>query len=273
VLVTDRAFRFGVIAAPSGTGEQWRSLAVRAASLGYQTFLMPDVPHLLAPGPSLAVAATVAHIRVGTWVYSTPTRPPLATAWEAHSLSVLTGGRFEMGIGTGHPQLAAQFAGRLGLTFGSPAERLAQLSATIEELRSLDGPDLHTPVLVAAAGPKARTVAAERADTVTIAAGPLTPRDQVASMAADVRARAAGRDIEFAMNLFAVGEQIPPYLKQATGADAAELVAADSLVLLRGDTADMADELRRRRDQIGASYILVNADVMDDFAPVLEALA
>lgn len=271
--MADRAFRFGVIGAPSGTGEQWRALAVQAASLGYQTFLMPDVPHLLAPGPSLAVAATAADIRVGTWVYSTPTRPPLATAWEAHSLSVLTGGRFEMGIGTGHPQLAAQFASRLGLPFGSPTERLSQLAATITALRSLDGEDLHTPVLVAALGTKARSLAAEQADTVAIAAGPLTPREEVARLAADVRARAAGRDIEFAMNLIAVGERIPPYVKQATGVDAADLISADSLVLLRGNTQAMADELRRRRDQIGASYILVNADVMSHFAPVLELLA
>jgi hypothetical protein len=42
----------------------------------------------------------------------------------------------------------------------------------------------------------------------------------------------------------------------------ADLVAADSLVLLRGDTPAMINELRRRREQIGVSYILVNGDSM-----------
>lgn len=54
---------------------------------------------------------------------------------------------------------------------------------------------------------------------------------------------------------------------------AAELVFADSLVLLRGDNAVMIDELRRRRDQLGVSYILVNAKFMDRLAPPVEALA
>jgi alkanesulfonate monooxygenase SsuD/methylene tetrahydromethanopterin reductase-like flavin-dependent oxidoreductase (luciferase family) len=59
---------------------QWRATAVRAAELGYATLLMPDVLNLLAPGPSLGVAAGVADISVGTWVYSAPLRTPQQTA-------------------------------------------------------------------------------------------------------------------------------------------------------------------------------------------------
>jgi alkanesulfonate monooxygenase SsuD/methylene tetrahydromethanopterin reductase-like flavin-dependent oxidoreductase (luciferase family) len=76
----------------------------RIADAGYSTLLMPDVPQWQpAPGPTLAFAAALANIRVGTWVYASPVRPPWITAWEAHSLSVLTEGRFEMGVGTGRP--------------------------------------------------------------------------------------------------------------------------------------------------------------------------
>jgi alkanesulfonate monooxygenase SsuD/methylene tetrahydromethanopterin reductase-like flavin-dependent oxidoreductase (luciferase family) len=269
----DRSFRFGVIGAPFGRAEHWRATAVRAAELGYTTLLMPDVLNLLAPGPSLGVAAGAADIGVGTWVYSAPLRTPQQTAWEAHTLSVLTGGRFEMGIGTGHPR-SRQFADTLGMPFGSAAERLAQVSATIDALRELDGPDLHTPVLVAAGGPKARALAAEKADIVSIAADPLTPRAAVASAVAEVREKAGIRagEIEFAMNLFAVGDYVPPHAKQATGADPKQLIAADSLVLLRGDSPAMIDELRRRREQIGVSYILVNAESMAQLSPAVEAL-
>jgi alkanesulfonate monooxygenase SsuD/methylene tetrahydromethanopterin reductase-like flavin-dependent oxidoreductase (luciferase family) len=269
----DRPFRFGVIGAPFGKPDHWRATAVRAAELGYTTLLMPDVLNLLAPGPTLGVAAGVADIGVGTWVYSAPLRTPQQTAWEAHTLSVLTGGRFEMGIGTGHPR-SGEFARTLGMPFGSAAKRLAQVSATIEAVHELDGPDVHTRILVAAGGPKARALAAEKADIVSIAADPLTPRQAVAEATAEVRAKAGTRagDIEFAMNLFAVGDDIPPHAKQATGADPEELVAADSLVLLRGDTAAMIDQLRRRREQIGVSYILVNAEFMAHLAPVVEAL-
>lgn len=273
--MSDTPFRFGVLGAPFGRAEHWRATAVRAAQLGYTTLLMPDGLQLLAPGPALGLAAGAADIGIGTWVYAAPMRTPQQTAWEAHSLSVLTGGRFEMGIGTGRPQ-AAGFATTLGLPFGSAAERLAQVSATIAALRELDGPDLHTPVLVAAGGPNARALAAEQADIVALATDPLTPREQVAALAADVRARAGGRagSIEFAMNLLAVGDDVPPHARQATGADPADLVAARSLVLLPGaGPGPWADELQRRRELIGTSYVLVSAQHMDALAPVVEALA
>jgi alkanesulfonate monooxygenase SsuD/methylene tetrahydromethanopterin reductase-like flavin-dependent oxidoreductase (luciferase family) len=234
---------------------------------------MPDVLDLLAPGPSLGLAAGVADIGVGTWVYSAPLRTPQQTAWEAHTLSVLTGGRFEMGVGTGHPR-SGEYARTLGMPFGSAAERLAQVAATIDAVHALDGADLYTRVLVAAGGPKARALAAEKADIVSIAADPLTPREDAAGAVADVRAKAGARaaDLEFAMNLFAVGDDVPPHAKQATGAEPAELIAADSLVLLRGDTAAMIEELQRRREQIGVSYILVNAQFMTQLAPAVDAL-
>jgi alkanesulfonate monooxygenase SsuD/methylene tetrahydromethanopterin reductase-like flavin-dependent oxidoreductase (luciferase family) len=269
-----RPFRFGVVGAPFGHAEHWRATAVRAADLGYTTLVMPDVLDLLAPGPSLGVAAGAADIGVGTWVYSAPLRTPQQTAWEAHTLSVLTGGRFEMGIGTGHPR-SRDFARTLGMPFGTGAKRLALVAATIDAVHELDGPDLHTRVLMAAGGPKARALAAEKADIVSIAAPALTPRGEVGGAIAEVRAKAGARatDIEFAMNLFAVGDDVPPHAKQATGADPAELVAADSLVLLRGDATAMIDELRRRRDELGVSYILVSAEFMAGLAPAVEALA
>jgi alkanesulfonate monooxygenase SsuD/methylene tetrahydromethanopterin reductase-like flavin-dependent oxidoreductase (luciferase family) len=246
---------------------------MRAAELGYATLLMPDVLTLLAPGPCLGLAAGAADIGVGTWVYAAPLRTPQQTAWEAHTLSALTGGRFEMGIGAGHPG-SGEFARSLGMPFGSPGERLTQVSTTIDAVHELDGPDLYTRVLVAAGGPKARSLAAEKADIVSLATDPLTPREVVAAAIGEVRAMAGSRagDIEFAMNLFAVGDDVPPYAKQALGADAAELIAADSLTLLRGDTAAMIDELRRRREQIGVSYIVVSAEFMAQLAPAVEVL-
>src|SRR5579859_8055751 len=72
---------------------------------------MPDVLQWQpAPGPTLALAAAVANLRVGTWVYGSPLRPPWMMAWEAHSLSVLTECRFEMGIGTGRPGIEDELA-------------------------------------------------------------------------------------------------------------------------------------------------------------------
>src|SRR6266542_1211517 len=99
-----RPFRFGVVAPLTTDLPTWRDRVRRIADSGYSTLLMPDVRQWQpATGPTLAFAAALADLRVGTWVYASPLRPAWSTAWEAHSLSVLTDGRFEMGVGTGRP--------------------------------------------------------------------------------------------------------------------------------------------------------------------------
>src|SRR5919204_485345 len=164
-----RPFRFGVVAPLRTDVPTWRDRVRRIADSGYSTLLMPDVPQWQpAPGPTLAVAASLADLRVGTWVYASPLRPAWSTAWEAHSLSLLTDGRFEMGIGTGRPGIDEELRER-GLPVVAPGQRLAQVRETVRTLRDLDGPGLHTPVVMAVRGPKALALAAEVADTVNLA--------------------------------------------------------------------------------------------------------
>src|SRR3954463_12312135 len=179
------AFRFGVVAPLRTDLPTWRDRVRRIADSGYSTLLMPDVPQWQpAPGPTLALAAALANIRVGTWVYASPVRPPWITAWEAHSLSVLTEGRFEMGVGTGRPGIEDQLR-ELGLPVVPPSERLAQVRETVRALRDLDGPSLHTPVVMAVRGPKAQALAAEVADTVTFVQLPGESRVDIARLARD----------------------------------------------------------------------------------------
>jgi len=131
------------------------------------------------------------------------------------------------------------------------------------------------PVLMAAAGPKALTLAAEIADIVTIAAGALASRDEFGAMVTSLRSAAGARadEIELAMNLFVVGDEVPPWTRDFIGADIGDLVAADSLTLLRGDVDAMVDELQRRRDAFGVSYVSVNGAFFEALAPVVERLA
>ena len=92
-----RPFRFGVVAPLRTDPPAWRDQVRRIADSGFSTLLMPDVQQWQpAPGPTLAVAATLADLRIGTWMYASSLRTPWSLAWEAHSLSVLTEGRFEM---------------------------------------------------------------------------------------------------------------------------------------------------------------------------------
>ncbi len=43
--------------------------------------------------------------------------------------------------------------------------------------------------------------------------------------------------------------------------------------MLRGSVTEMADELQRRRDALGVSYVSVNSAFVEAFAPVVERLA
>jgi len=267
--VTDGRLRFGMVANPRGA-QQWRAVVRQAEDLGYDTLLTADNLHMPAPAVSLGVAAGLTQrLRLGTLVMSGALRVPRMAAREAHSLSVLTGRRFEFGIGIGNPGTRAA-ARELGLTHeGSALERVA---ATVAALRELDGEE-HTPVMIPAAGPRARALAAEVADIVMIAAPALATRDEVATLVRGIRDAAGTRPIEFAMTVFAVEDRLEPWAENLLGTSTAELLARDSLSVLQGDSVAMADELRRRRDRLGVTYFSVHGSNTDVFAPVLERLA
>ena len=103
----------------------------------------------------------------------------------------------------------------------------------------------------------------------------MASREEVAGLVAEVREAAGerGAGLEFAAAIFVVGDEVPPWLLRSLGTDMATLIARDSLAILRGTHAQMADELRRRRDVLGISYFSVNAAFIEQFAPVAEALA
>src|SRR5438094_6674180 len=262
-------FRFAVVAPLRPALPTWRDRVRRIADAGYSTLLMPDVPQWQpAPGPTLAFAAALANIRVGTWVYASPVRPPWVTAWEADSLSVVTEGRFEMGVGTGRPGIEDELR-ELGLPVLPPSERLAQVRETVRALRDLDGPTLHTPVVMAVRGPKALALAADVADTVTFALLPGESRVEVARLARDFRAI---RDVELALHVSVIGDTVAPFMAPPD-TDPAALRAVDSLAILPGDPTAAAEEVQRRREEIAFSYFVFGADFADALAPVVAELA
>ncbi len=263
-----RRFRFGVVAPLRTDLPAWRDQVRRIADSGYSTLLMPDVQQWQpAPGPTLAVAATLADLRVGTWVYASPLRTPRNLAWEAHSLSVLTEGRFEMGIGTGRPGIEDELR-ELGLPVVTPGERLSQVRDTVTSLRELDGPDLRTPVVMAVRGPKAQALAANLADTVTFATFPGDSRAEIMRLAAESRALG---DLELAHHVAVVGDAVSPFMAPPD-TDPAALRAADSLLVLPRDPKAATEEILRRREEGGFSYVVIGANAADALAPVVAEL-
>ena len=264
-----RSLRFGAVAPITEDIPAWLDQLRGLADSGYSTILMPDVPQWQpAPAPALAVAATVTGLRVGTWVYASPVRPAWSTAWEAHSLSVVTEGRFEMGIGTGRPGIANQLRA-LGLPVGPADQRLGQVRDVVTALRKLDGADRHTPVAMAVGGPKAQAVAAELADTVTFVMPHIETRAETTQR---VRGFDNRRDVEFALHVPVIGDSVAPFMA-GPDTDPAAVRAADSVAFLPSDPAAAAEEILRRREEMGFSYFVFGADVAGALAPAVAELA
>ncbi|WP_280263847.1 LLM class flavin-dependent oxidoreductase [Nocardia wallacei] len=262
-----RPIRFGVVAPLMTDLKTWRDRVHRIADSGYSTLLVPDFPLTQpAPGPMLATVAAETDLRVGSWVYASPFRPAWLTAWEAHSLSLLTEGRFEMGIGTGRPDIDDELRDK-GMPAVPPDERLERIRETVRALRDFDGPDRHTPVAMAVYGPKGRALAAEVADTVTF---PLLyqPRAEVARLTEDFR---ANPEIELALAVPVIGDAIAAHMGPPD-ADTAAVHAADALTTLPEDPAAAIEEIQRRREEFGFSYFVFGAAFADQFAPVVAEL-
>jgi len=173
-----------------------------------------------------------------------------------------------MGIGTGRPGIEDELR-ELGMPVAPPRERLAQVRETVATLRDLDGPDVHTPVVMAVRGPNAQALAVEVADTVTFATLSSDARADVSRLARDFR---AVRDVELALHVPVIGDDIAPFMTSARDTDPAALREADSLAILPDDPAAAAEEIQRRREEIGYSYFVFGADSSEVLAPMVARL-
>jgi probable F420-dependent oxidoreductase len=273
--MTEREFRFGVVAGKAPSGVEWAATARRAEELGYDTLLIPDTLHTYAPFPALAAAAAATTtLRVGTYVLSAPNRTPELMAYETETLQQLSDGRFEFGIGGGRPG-AERDASALGGHFGTPAERVDRVARAIELVRANEHPPR---VLVAASKPRMFRLAGRLADTVALGIPPQSAEEDLDRTVSALRDAAGERfaSLELKLNVAAVAPsaaELPPWLSRLTGGgDVRAMADAGSLVFLTGSAEQIADLLRRRRAEYGVSYIGMNAMFMEAFAPVVKLL-
>jgi probable F420-dependent oxidoreductase len=290
-------FRFGVVAAAARSPQEWLDKARRVESLGYATLVVPDnLQYTLAPLPALATAAAVTTtLRVGTYVLANDFRNPVLLAKDVATLDVLSGGRFELGIGAGRP--GSELENRmLGLAADPGGVRVARLAESLEIVKALlagqkvtsDGTyyaiadaevsplPTHVPrVLIAGSGRQMLKLAARQADTIALGVAPDTPQAEVAEKIDWIREAAGERfwDIELNVNLMAVGDQVPRQMEAMYGLTAKALAERGSVAAITGSVDDMCEQLLARRELLGVSYLLVSDEMMEALAPVVERLA
>src|SRR5205823_5746561 len=121
---------------------------------------------------------------------------------------------------------------------------------------------------------KLLTLAARTADIVAFGWPPTTDLATARERVDIVRAAAGERAdvLELATGLIAAGDGDHPWLARM-GTDAATLAAQGAITVVAGTPREMADELQRRRDALGISYLTVPAADAEAFAPVVAELA
>jgi len=286
-------------------------MAQQVEALGYSTLTMPDhFGDQLAPVPALmAAAAVTTTLRVGALVWDNDYKHPVVLAKELATMDVLSGGRLEIGLGAGW--LATDYQ-QSGITYDSNKVRVDRFEEGLAVIKgALRGEQFSfagehytitdysgsprpvqtpcPPVLVGGGGPRVLSIAAREADIVGIngnlAAGAVGS-DAIASMTAEavdrkietVGAAAGSRLAELEFNVRAFLVRVTDDREAATQqiADFVQVdpsMVGESPFVLIGTPAQMVDDLLRRRERWGFSYVIVGGEDVESFAPVVAELA
>jgi len=310
--------RFGVVSESVRPGQAWLDFARHVEDSGVDVLLLRDhfsagaFGRQLAPFSGLAAAAAVTtRLRLGTIVLSNDFRHPAIVAHEAASLHLVSGGRFELGIGAGwyQPEYDAE-----GISFDAPGRRIARLDESLSIIKGLlagttvrhasefyriDGLDLDvlpTPrpspprLLVGAGGPRMLRLAARHADTVGVLPAPIrdsTDSDDPQDRLPDAFDAKIGVVREAAGDRFGSLEISAFVMFLITNTRRA---ATEDLIVSRGWTGIDAEavwqiptifigspdqirsDLHARRERFGLSYLVAGEDGLPALAEIIRGL-
>ncbi|GAA2587886.1 MULTISPECIES: LLM class F420-dependent oxidoreductase [Streptomyces] len=289
-----RPFRFGVNLMSAAPADEWDAKCRRAEELGYDVILVPDHLGMPAPFPALVAAARATERpRLGTFVLNAGFWNPALLAREVATTDALTGGRLELGLGTGYVRAEHDTA---GLAFGSPGERVDHLRRTVEELERLLGDDAYlprpvqrsgVPLLIGANGDRMLELTARHAAVAAFTGGrtargtgrlaPVTA-EELDERVARYRELAAGRkepaELNLLIQMVAVTEDraaaVRPYLEHMPHLTPGQVLELP--IFLAGSLEQITAQVRAQRERYGFTYLTVLEPSMEAFAPVLRAL-
>ena len=310
-MTSNHPFRFGVQASDAADAAEWTALARTAEALGYSTLTMPDhFGDQLAPVPALmAAAAVTTTLRVGALVWDNDYKHPVVLAKELATIDVLSGGRLEIGVGAGW--MASDYE-QSGIPFDSNKVRVDRFEEGLAVIKgAMSGEPFSfsgqyytitdfigtprpvqepwPPLLIGGGGKRVLSIAAREADIIgingTLAAGVIGP-EAIATMTAEavdrkieiVHAAAGPRLDDIELNIRAFMVRVTDD-RQAAIQQVADFVQVDPALVIEspfalvGTPAEMVDDLLRRRERWGFTYVIVGAEDVESFAPVVAELA
>jgi probable F420-dependent oxidoreductase len=314
-----RPFRFGVLCEEMGTREAWIAKAQRVEELGYATLLLRD--HFM-PGPFgdqfaplsalTAAAMMTSKLRIGSMVLDNDYRHPVMLGKEVATLDVLSGGRFEFGLGAGW--MGSEYE-QAGLPFDPPGTRIDRFEEALQIFKGLFADEPLTfagkhytitgiqgfpkplqrpypPILIGAGGRRMLAIAAREADIVGILAGPLNAGAPTVNDPAAFTAESFAQKIEWlrqtARERFTQLElsvittpvftnnrrQGAEQVAQTRGwSDVSVEEILEMPTIFVGTIEQVAEQMLERRERFGISYYMTFDRLMEAFAPILPHLA
>ena len=310
-MAAQRKFRFAVQEHGGTNAAEWRERARRAEALGYAALYLPD--HFTdQPGPIaalMAAADATKTLRIGSLVFDNDYRHPVVLAKEAATLDVLSEGRLDFGLGAGWQRSDYDKSGIAYDSAGLRIERMEEglriikglwtgKSFTFEgkhySIKDLEGTPVpvqqpHPPILLGGGGRKMLTIAGRKADIVNVnydlREGRVNRELVRTGMAAAtdeklqwIRDAAGDRfdSIEMSVTIFLATVTDDRNSMAAGVAAGLGMEPSDILDMphfLIGTVEQIAEDIQRRRERYGISYVIVPGEVGESFAPVVERLA
>lgn len=263
-------------------------MARRAEQLGYDCLYLGDHLFTPAPLPALVIAAeATSRLRVGTRVINAALAHPVRLAWEAATLDLLTGGRFELGVGAGWDRADFEAMGR---TLPPLAVRVRRLDACLQAVRTHWTDTCrcpHPPITVGGQSDALLSVAGRHADAVELTGMATSAARQriryvshseVVQRVAVLRRAAGDR-----ASRIEVGIRAHTVLIGAPAAIAARSLAAlsgvpgeimvESPFALVGTVEEIVAKVESFRRRLGILRYTVDAAAIDELAPVVSRLA
>jgi probable F420-dependent oxidoreductase len=304
--------RFGVAAESAPSAELWANLVQKAEDLGYATFLLAD--HFVNEFPPIvalmAAADATKRLRVGSFVFDNDFRHPVLLAKEVATLDLLSGGRFELGIGAGWHRREYE---QVGLPFDSAGIRISRLEEavhiikafftqetvtfagkyyTVTDVKAFPKPlqRPHPPLFMGGGGKRFLSLAGREADIIGLHLkvnddGTVEPSERsgeaLAQKIAWVRQAAGERFEAIELNLLIGIIIITQDQRQAAeelirphgkpGVTAEQLLASPYLLI--GSVEQIVERIQKLHEQFGISYFVIDSEQMEVFAPVVARLS
>jgi probable F420-dependent oxidoreductase len=302
-----RPFRFGLNAFQSETAAAWKEAARKAEALGYSTFVVADhIWSTLAPIASLVAAAeATTTLRIGSYVFGNDFIHPAVLAREAATIDLLSGGRLELGLGTGWEQ--ADYEQR-GIARDTPGVQVSRFAEAVHVIKGLmgDGPLTFAgqhyaingynmlpkpaqrpcpPILIGGGGRRMLALAVREADIVGVnaASGSMTA-ESTDRQVAWVREVAGDRISDLELNNIVLAVQIAEDRRTAAEQlnrdypDWQHGLTIDEMLetpyLLFGTVEGIVEQIQQRRERYGISYLTFFGEHhLDICAPIVARLA